>query len=185
MAPKKKDPPKKGQKDQKNQKNKKDQKTKGALTERENFNSEKKPAKRSDSLGKGSKKTSPSAAKAIKVTKTSTSNKGTKKPKTSNGATRSNKKKDESIGTAMGRMRIQSQDVKMGGVEPEILGMEDEKDKEAEADHSKALVPLMPLENLSHEEPPRKKWKIDGPPITDPAKVPEGWDANEYDIDEL
>lgn len=91
----------------------------------------------------------------------------------------------------------------MGGVEPEIWGVEDEKDKEAEVDekaeedevddkaedvetdYSKALVRLVPLENMSHEEPPRKKWKIDGPPITDPAKVPEGWDANEYDIDEL
>ncbi|KAJ5726940.1 hypothetical protein N7493_005967 [Penicillium malachiteum] len=32
---------------------------------------------------------------------------------------------------------------------------------------------------------PRKKWKIEGPPITDSDKVPEGWTVNEDDIDEF
>lgn len=206
MASKIKNPPKKGQVDQKDlkalkeqmgqkdKKDKKDKKTKrGTLTERKNFNSEKKSPKKSDSPKKVPKKTKTGTNK---VTKTS-NNRVTKSSKTKNkNATTRYKgmKQSESIGTRMGKLKIHNQgrDVTMGDAEPETPAIEGEKgeevkmdeeaDEEIERDYSKALIPVA---SLPYEEEPRKTWKIDGPPITDPAKVPEGWDANEYDLDEL
>ncbi|KAJ5618567.1 hypothetical protein N7528_006678 [Penicillium herquei] len=59
-------------------------------------------------------------------------------------------------------------------------------EKTQESSSSRLTVEEITQNALKRKSPePRKKWKIEGPPITDSDKVPDGWTVNEDDIDEF